>query len=78
MPGDQIPHLVLPPTEGGYLNQMTALHIRKNVREFFPWAASIPGTAVKVCKQLQPDEQTIKNAIHSSRVSIATFLTRIK
>jgi hypothetical protein len=34
---------LLPPTEGGYLNQMTALHIRKNVREFFPWAASLPG-----------------------------------
>ena len=69
---------LLPHTECGYLNQMTALHIRKNVREFFPWAASLPGTAVKVCKQLQPDEQTIKNAIYSSRVSIATFFTHIK
>jgi hypothetical protein len=57
---------------------MTALHIRKNVREFFPWAASLPGTAMKVCKQWQPDEQTIKNAIYSSRVSIATFFTHIK
>jgi hypothetical protein len=56
---------------------MTALHIRKNVREFFPWAASLPGTAVKVCKQWQPDEQTIKNAIYSSRVSIATFFNHI-
>ena len=78
MPGGRTSHSVLPPTEGGYLNQMTALHIRKNVREFFPWAASLPGTAVKVCKQLQPDEQTIKNAIYSSRVSIATFFTHIK
>lgn len=40
---------------------MTDLHIRKNVREFFPWAASLPGTAVKVFTQLQPDEQTINS-----------------
>jgi hypothetical protein len=69
---------LLPPTEGGYLNQMTALHIRKNVREFFPWAASLPGTAVKVYQKWQPDEQTIKNAIYSSRVSIATFFNHIR
>jgi hypothetical protein len=78
--GDQVQTLVqlLPPTEGGYLNQMTALNFRKNVREFFPWAASLPGTAVKVCEKWQPDEHTIKNAIYSSRVSIATFFTHIR
>jgi hypothetical protein len=57
---------------------MTALHIRKNVREFFPWAASLPGTAIKVYQKWQPDEQTIKNAIYSSRVSIATFFNHIR
>ena len=56
---------------------MTALHIRKNVREFFPWAASLPGTARQVYQKWQPDEQTIKNAIYSSRVSIATFFNHI-
>jgi hypothetical protein len=83
--GGSNPPLSITPSGDGYyhpprvvnIKLMTALHIRKNVREFFPWAASLPGTAVKVCKQWQPDEQTIKNAIYSSRVSIATFFNHI-
>jgi hypothetical protein len=65
---------LLPLTESGYINPMTDLHIRKNVREFFPWAASIPGTAVK---QLR-DNENVRNAILSSRVSISTFFNHIK